>query len=132
MIVIQKGDYIGLDLLMPMPIILKYRILVDHPYSFRKAIQLQISYDGSTWIELPLEMKCTPTMGLKEKKKKRLLDCQFIISVTGYRFIRLNVLRDLDYHFMVHDFSVDAKVRLDVNGQPLDIGLDNSVDILEN
>ncbi|CAO3650448.1 unnamed protein product [Cunninghamella echinulata] len=130
--VIKKGDYIGLDLLMPMPIILKYRILVDHPYSFRRAIQLQISYDGSTWIELPLEMKCAPTMGLKKKKKKRLLDCQFIISVTGYRFIRLNVLYDLDYQFMVHDFSVDAKVRLDVNGQPLDIELDNSVDILEN
>ncbi|CAO3653156.1 unnamed protein product [Cunninghamella blakesleeana] len=125
---IQQGDYIGLDLLMPMPIILKYRILVDHPYSYTRAIQLQISYDGSAWIDLPLKMKCVPVIG---SKKKRLLGCQFIISVTGYRFLRLNTLHDLDYKFAVYDFSVDARVRKGLNGQPLDIELENDIALID-
>jgi hypothetical protein len=47
---IHAGDYIGLDLLMPMRTSLKYRFLVRHPYGYRSSLNIQISYDGLFWV----------------------------------------------------------------------------------
>lgn len=50
MIDVRAGDYIGLDLLMPMRIPLKYRLLVRHPYVYMSSLRIQISYDSSQWV----------------------------------------------------------------------------------
>lgn len=47
---IHAGDYIGLDLLMPMRTSLKYRFLVRHPYIYTSTLSTKISYDGSIWV----------------------------------------------------------------------------------
>lgn len=47
---IRAGDYIGLDMLMPMRTSLIYRFLVNHPYSYRSSLNIQISYDGLLWV----------------------------------------------------------------------------------
>lgn len=47
---IHAGDYIGLDLLMPMRTSLKYRFLVRHPYEYKSTLNIQISYDGLLWV----------------------------------------------------------------------------------
>jgi hypothetical protein len=57
MIDIQSGDYIGLDLLMPMRNPLKYRFLALHPYIYSLSLELQISYDGLNWVTN--EQKCS-------------------------------------------------------------------------
>ncbi|KAI8977977.1 hypothetical protein BDB01DRAFT_852809 [Pilobolus umbonatus] len=49
---IHAGDYIGLDLLMPMRNSLKYRFVVRHPYVYRTSLNYQISYDGSLWVNI--------------------------------------------------------------------------------
>ena len=48
---IEAGDYIGLDLLMPMRTPLRYRFLVRHPYRYRTTMAIQISYDGILWVK---------------------------------------------------------------------------------
>lgn len=50
MIDISAGDYIGLDLLMPMRIPLKFRFLARHPLSYRDTLNIQISFDGQHWV----------------------------------------------------------------------------------
>ncbi|KAI8064626.1 hypothetical protein BC940DRAFT_305539 [Gongronella butleri] len=112
----RKDDYIGLDLLMPLRIPLKYRILVDHPYSYTRSVQPQISFDGVQWIDLRVDLVCNPL--------NALLECHLASTMTGYRFIRLLNRYDLDYRFKVHDFSLNAKTRRSKNGQLLDIGDD--------
>lgn len=53
-----------------------------------------------------------------------LLECRFTVTDTGYRYIRLESQKNLDFHFDVHDFSFSAKVKKDANGQLLDFGFD--------
>lgn len=50
MVDITAGDYIGLDLLMPMRIPLKFRFLARHPLSYRDTLNIQISFDGQHWV----------------------------------------------------------------------------------
>lgn len=47
---ILVGDYIGLDLLMPMRTPLKYRFLVRHTYAYKSSMAIQISYDDLVWV----------------------------------------------------------------------------------
>lgn len=49
-VAIRAGDFIGLDLLMPMRIPLRFRFLARHPYSYRRHLSLQISFDGHVWV----------------------------------------------------------------------------------
>ncbi|CAO3599213.1 unnamed protein product [Absidia cylindrospora] len=123
---IRKGDYIGLDLLMPVRIPLKYRILVDHPYPYRRAIQYQMSYDGALWIDLRSPtLQCVSLDG-------PLLECRFLVPETGYRFLRLVTLHDLDYRYMVYDFSFSAKVKRDKDGRFLDTVRDDGLAFVDN
>ncbi|KAI8879025.1 hypothetical protein K501DRAFT_325744 [Backusella circina FSU 941] len=117
---IHSGDYIGLDLLMPMRNPLRYRFLVHLPYIYSLSLELQISYDGLDW------MKLHPSPSLHcESTENELLDCRFIVTDTGYRYIRLQSQKDLDFPFELHDISFSAKVKKDANGQLLDIGFDD-------
>ncbi|RCI02330.1 hypothetical protein CU098_011315 [Rhizopus stolonifer] len=102
---VRAGDYIGLDLLMPMRIPLKYRLLVRHPY-----IKLHPSP----------HVKCENT-----DFDETLVECHFIVSETGYRYIRLESQKDLDFKFEVYDLSFSGKVRKDKNGQLLDISFED-------
>lgn len=54
----------------------------------------------------------------------QLLECRFIVTDTGYRFIQLESQKDLDFPFDVYDVSLSAKVKKDTNGQLLDITFD--------
>jgi hypothetical protein len=49
---IHAGDYIGLDLLMPIRTPLKYRFVVHHPYSYKNSLRIQISYNGLEWVDI--------------------------------------------------------------------------------
>ncbi|KAI8093802.1 uncharacterized protein BX664DRAFT_358190 [Halteromyces radiatus] len=127
---IQKGDSIGLDLLIPVRIPLRYRILVDHPYSYHRAIQLEMSFDGSLWMTIrPPQMTC---FSLDQRNIGSLLECKFTISETGYRFIRLVARHDLDYRFMVYDLSFSARVKRDKNGQFLENAADDRMAFVED
>lgn len=138
---IRKGDYIGLDLLMPVRIPLRYRVLVDHPYLYRRAIQYQMSYDGVLWIDLRSPViKCVSldqpvpddNGGGGGKEKVALLECRFLVVETGYRFLRLVTLHDLDYRYMVYDFSFSAKVKRDKEGRFLDVIRDDGLAFVDN
>ncbi|KAI7881199.1 uncharacterized protein EV154DRAFT_523519 [Mucor mucedo] len=119
---IHAGDYIGLDLLMPMRTSLKYRFLVRHPYIYTSTLSTKISYDGSIWIKLhpPPSINCQNM----DERDVQLLECRFIVTDTGYRYIQLESQKDLDFAFHVHDLSLSAKVKKDDNGQLLDIAFD--------
>lgn len=54
----------------------------------------------------------------------QLLECRFIVTDTGYRYIQLESQKDLDFAFDVNDLSFSAKVKKDENGQLLDIAFD--------
>lgn len=54
-----------------------------------------------------------------EKDGIKLLECQFIVSDTGYRYIRLESQKDLNYGFEVYDLSFNARMKKDANGQLL-------------
>lgn len=54
----------------------------------------------------------------------QLLECEFIVTDTGYRYIRLKSLKDLDFGFDVYDLSFSAKVKKDAQGQLLDVAFD--------
>lgn len=54
----------------------------------------------------------------------QLLECRFIVTYTGYRYIQLESQKDLDFAFDVYDLSFSAKVKKDINGQLLDIAFD--------
>ncbi|ORX43547.1 hypothetical protein DM01DRAFT_328282, partial [Hesseltinella vesiculosa] len=56
---VAQGDYFGLDLLMPLRIPMKYRVLVDHPYSYYRNAQPQISFDGTIWVNPGLHAAMT-------------------------------------------------------------------------
>ncbi|KAL7308976.1 hypothetical protein PS15m_011115 [Mucor circinelloides] len=126
---IRAGDYIGLDMLMPMRNSLIYRFLVNHPYSYRSSLNIQISYDGLLWIKLhpSPSINCQnvddPRLPLSSSENNELLECRFIVTDTGYRYIRLESQKDLDFPFDVYDLSFSAKVKKDANGQILDIAL---------
>ncbi|KAF1797967.1 hypothetical protein V8B55DRAFT_1452183 [Mucor lusitanicus] len=127
---IRAGDYIGLDMLMPMRTSLIYRFLVNHPYSYRSSLNIQISYDGLLWIKLhpAPSINCQNvddprSSSSSSSESNELLECRFIVTDTGYRYIRLESQKDLDFPFDVHDLSFSAKVKKDANGQILDIAL---------
>jgi hypothetical protein len=52
--------------------------------------------------------------------------CKFYVPATKYRFIRLQTQKNLDYPYVVADFSFSARARRDANGQLL--GLDSEDD----
>jgi hypothetical protein len=54
----------------------------------------------------------------------QLLECRFIVTETGYRYIRLESQKNHNFAFDVYDFSFSARVKKDSSGQLLDIGLD--------
>ncbi|CEP14417.1 hypothetical protein [Parasitella parasitica] len=127
---IRAGDYIGLDMLMPMRTSLMYRFLVNHPYSYRSSLDIQISYDGLLWIKLhpSPSISCqtiTDDVEPSDNNGGELLECKFIVTDTGYRYIRLKSQKDLDFAFDVYDLSFSAKVKKDANGQLLDIALND-------
>ncbi|KAI9018023.1 hypothetical protein CLU79DRAFT_761263 [Phycomyces nitens] len=130
---IKTGDFIGLDLLMPMRIPIKYRFLVRHPYMYRRSLNLQISFDGVIWIDIhpAPTIECTVFEGDMGDSDPSLLECRFVISETGYRFIRLESKHDMDFAYEVYDFSFSARVKKDTNGQLLDIGIDDGVVFVE-
>ncbi|KAL0078459.1 hypothetical protein J3Q64DRAFT_1766443 [Phycomyces blakesleeanus] len=130
---IKSGDFIGLDLLMPMRIPIKYRFLVRHPYIYRRSLSLQISFDGVIWIDIhpAPSIECTVFEGDIGDNDPSLLECRFVISETGYRFIRLESKHDMDFAYEVYDFSFSARVKKDTNGQILDIGIDDNVVFVE-
>lgn len=51
---------------------------------------------------------------------------------TGYRYIRLESVKDFDFKFDVYDISFSAKVKKDENGQLLDISLENGIAFVED
>lgn len=119
---IRVGDYIGLDLLMPMRTPLKYRFLVRHTYAYKSSMAIQISYDGLVWIKLhpaPNVVCQNIDDAHTEKDGIKLLECQFIVTDTGYRYIRLESQKDMDYGFEVYDLSFNARMKKDANGQLL-------------
>ncbi|KAI8355612.1 hypothetical protein EDC96DRAFT_516000 [Choanephora cucurbitarum] len=121
---IQAGDYIGLDLLMPMRTPLRYRFLVRHPYRYRTTMAIQISYDGILWIKLhPSPHVTCQNMDL-EDGTLQLLECKYVVTDTGYRYIRLESQMNHDFVFHVYDFSFSAKVKKDATGHLLDIDYD--------
>ncbi|ORZ08131.1 hypothetical protein BCR42DRAFT_442306 [Absidia repens] len=128
-----EWDYIGLDLLMPVRIPLKYRILVNHPYPYRRAIQYQMSYDGALWIDLRSPtLHCVSLANHQRQAEGPLLECRFLVPETGYRFLRLVTLHDLDYRYMVYDFSFSAKVKRDKDGRFLDTVRDDGLAFVDN
>ncbi|KAI8647592.1 hypothetical protein BD408DRAFT_439046 [Parasitella parasitica] len=125
---IRAGDYIGLDMLMPMRTSLVYRFLVNHPYSYRSSLDIQISYDSLLWVKLhpSPSISCqtiTDDVASSDNNGGELLECRFIVADTGYRYIRLESQKDLDFAFDVYDLSFSAKVKKDANGRLLDIAL---------
>lgn len=64
-----------------------------------------------------------PRLPLSSSENNELLECRFIVTDTGYRYIRLESQKDLDFPFDVYDLSFSAKVKKDANGQILDIAL---------
>ncbi|KAI8387995.1 uncharacterized protein BYT42DRAFT_217027 [Radiomyces spectabilis] len=118
---IRSGDYIGLDLLMPMRIPLKYRFLVRHPDAYQASLRFQTSFDGKSWIDIsPTPSLTCNSMNDDDYDSIPLLDCRFMVSDTGYRFIRLESRRDLDFAMELYDFSISVKVKRDGNGHLLD------------
>ncbi|KAG0164681.1 hypothetical protein DFQ28_009973 [Apophysomyces sp. BC1034] len=124
---IKAGDYIGLDMLRPMPIALNYRVLTQHPYAYRRTLSVQISNDGVDWTEVrtaaPIACHAFDTKDAQENVPD-LLECRFSIKETRYRFMRLESKRDLNFGFKVYDISFSAKAKRDVNGQLLEIVAD--------
>jgi hypothetical protein len=71
-------------------------------------------------------MKLHPSPSIHcETTEDDILDCRFIVTDTGYRYIRLQSQKDLDFPFQLYDISFSAKVKKDANGQLLDIGFDH-------
>ncbi|GAA5796731.1 hypothetical protein HPULCUR_002106 [Helicostylum pulchrum] len=120
---IHAEDYIGLDLLMPMRTSLKYRFLVRHPYAYRTTLAIEISFDGLRWLKLRSSQSFS-CQNIEITEDLQLLECNFIVTDTGYRYIRLRSQKDLDFGFDVYDFSFSAKVKKDAQGQLLDITFD--------
>ncbi|KAF7722680.1 hypothetical protein EC973_002843 [Apophysomyces ossiformis] len=128
---IKSGDYIGLDMLRPMPIALNFRILAQHPYAYRRSLSVRISKDGEHWhansvdkteIRAGTAIHCRAFDPKDEQLDVAdLLECRFSIKETGYRFMRLESKHDLDFEFKIHDLSFGAKARRDKNGQLLEV-----------
>lgn len=55
-----------------------------------------------------------------------LLECQFTVTETGYRFIRLESTQDLNVGYELYDFSFGTRVKRDINGQLLDFSVDDN------
>ncbi|KAI7859435.1 hypothetical protein BDC45DRAFT_496069 [Circinella umbellata] len=121
---IKAGDYVGLDVLMATRIPLKFRFLARHPYSYRRTLNIQTSFDGINWIPVnpSTEIECNGDDGTT----LAMLECRFTLSETGYRFMRMETTQDLNYGFELYDLSFSAKVKRDANGQLLDFSVDNN------
>ncbi|KAI9313789.1 hypothetical protein BX666DRAFT_2029967 [Dichotomocladium elegans] len=112
---IKAGDFIGLDLLMPMRIPLKFRILAGHPDEYREKMIIQISFDGQHWTKIQprSEVDCSSVVA------DTMFECRFTIAETGYRFVRLQSPEDFDFPFDIYDFSFSVRVYRGDNGQLL-------------
>jgi len=116
--VIRKGDYVGLDLLLPMPVPLTFELIVDHHKSYFLSLTIQISFNGIDWFPLiPLpkfSIHETPQTG--EDGKTHLLFCTFRIRETGFRFVKLVSSKDYDFPFRIYKFSFHGRMEnLDIN-----------------
>ncbi|KAH8555979.1 hypothetical protein BGW37DRAFT_479329 [Umbelopsis sp. PMI_123] len=122
---IQAKDYFGLDLLLPIPVPVMYRLVVDQPFEYFANTAIQTSINGKTWTNLDPKprISCEP---FNDANDHLLTLCKFHVPTTKYRFIRLQTQRDLDFPYVVADFSFSARARRDANGQLL--GLDNEDD----
>ncbi|CAG8606516.1 9088_t:CDS:2 [Diversispora eburnea] len=101
--VIDKDDYIGLDLLFPMPFPLTFTLIVDHHRDYFSTLNIHISYNGVDWIIIT-QLSQTGLDG-----KTHLLSCSFQIRETGIRFVKLTSTREWEFPYGVHDFSFHAK-----------------------
>ncbi|CAG8580340.1 9758_t:CDS:2 [Acaulospora morrowiae] len=111
--VIRKDDYIGLDLLFPIPFPLTFKLVVDHHRDYFSSLNIQISFDGvDDWMPLIPSPKLT-IQQLRQTGidgKKRLLLCTFQIRETGIRFVRLKSTKDWEFSYGVYDFSFYASM----------------------
>ncbi|CAI2170869.1 10585_t:CDS:2 [Funneliformis geosporum] len=106
--VIKKDDYIGLDVLLPMPVPLTFNLIIDHDRDYFNHLSIQISHDGSEWIQLsPL-----PKLEIHDLSstftKNNLLSCNFLIRETGFRFLKLVSTKDWDFTFSIYDFTFNG------------------------
>lgn len=71
---------------------------------------------------------------MNDAKDQLLTHCKFHVPSTKYRFIRLQTQKDLDYPYVVVDFSFSARARRDANGQLLDLDAedDSGIAFLED
>ncbi|RGB23950.1 hypothetical protein C1646_773765 [Rhizophagus diaphanus] len=104
--VIRKDDYIGLDLLLPMPVPLTFNLIIDHNNDYFNHLSIQISHDGSAWIQLSPSPKLD--ISSLSSTKNNLLSCKFRIRETGFRFLKLVSTRDWDFTFSIYDFAFDG------------------------
>jgi hypothetical protein len=62
---IQAGDYFGLDLLLPIPVPVVYRLIVAHPMEYFANTAIQTSINGKTWVRTSIvEWQCAHYMFL--------------------------------------------------------------------
>ncbi|KAI9499319.1 hypothetical protein BDB00DRAFT_796324 [Zychaea mexicana] len=124
---IKAGDYIGLDVLMSTRIPLKFRFLARHPYTYRRTLNIQTSFDGINWMPVnpSTDIECNAEDS-SSSSRTPMLECRFTILETGYRFMRMESTQDLDFGFELYDLSFSAKVKRDANGQLLDLGMDHN------
>lgn len=47
---IQSGDYFGLDLLLPIPVPVLYRLIISQPTEYFVSTAIQTSTNGKTWV----------------------------------------------------------------------------------
>ncbi|KAL1914982.1 uncharacterized protein VTP21DRAFT_7687 [Calcarisporiella thermophila] len=121
---IAEGDYIGLDLLFPVPFPIIYRLLISQDKDYFSALVIETSQDGISWtiVGPPLpEVVCRelgPDAPARRSEKGwlwwksthigKIFDCEFILQEPGYRFMRLRSTRDFDFPYAVHEFSFRA------------------------
>ncbi|KAL1925595.1 uncharacterized protein VTP21DRAFT_478 [Calcarisporiella thermophila] len=108
---ISAGDYIGLDLLLPLPLPATFRLLIGHEKAYFSALMIHISYDGSEWIPLnpPPRVLCQESS--ITDGDIRPLDCTFFVPDTGYRFIRLLSTQSWKHPYRVYDFSFKGNLQ---------------------
>lgn len=49
---IKAGDYFGLDLLLPIPVQVKYRLVISQPTEYFVSTEIQTSANGKSWVSL--------------------------------------------------------------------------------
>ncbi|CAM0136187.1 hypothetical protein VKS41_005419 [Umbelopsis sp. WA50703] len=121
---IKSGDYFGLDLLLPIPVQVKYRLVIAQPSEYFVSTEIQTSANGKTWVTLNPKPKVSCEV-LNDAGDHLLHICKFHIPAIKYRFIRLRTFKDLDYPFAIADFSFSARARRDPSGQLLGLDFDD-------